>query len=88
MRHQMLLIVLITMVCSDLAYCNALSQYCKSKSEAQMLLPRPRNDSGGQGRPAQTRRDEEGQAHRVAPLHTTRSYRDQALLPASLLSNI
>ena len=32
--NQMLLIVLITMVCSDLAYCNALSQYCKSKSEA------------------------------------------------------
>ena len=34
LRHQMLLIALITMMCSDLAYCNALSQYCKSKSGA------------------------------------------------------
>ena len=34
MRHRMLLIALITMVCSNPAYCNALSRYCKPKLEA------------------------------------------------------
>ena len=34
LRHQMHLFALITMVCSDLAYCHASSLYCKSKSGA------------------------------------------------------
>ena len=34
LRHRMRLFALITMVCSDLAYCNASSLYCKSKSGA------------------------------------------------------
>ena len=34
MSHRMLLIALITMVCSDLTDCNALSRDCKSKLEA------------------------------------------------------
>ena len=61
---------------------------CRYKYGDAVACMRPRCSCTGRGtiregragRLSRAETDEEGRAHRVAPLHTTRSYQEQALL--------